>query len=164
MESVNLWGYTIFADGSIIGLRGKELAYSKQIKIQWGHKKITKRVSYARFVYYAFHFKNFNFNDKTIVIKHINNNEKDCSIDNLVAIKRKFINQGQYNGLAKLTDKQAEEIKKVYNQYKEKGMKDNDPTTKVSYRKLAKKYGVSHTLIKDIIDGKHRNKLNYIMK
>ena len=29
---------------------------------------------------------------------------------------------------------------------------------------VAEQYGVSHTLIKDIINGKHRNKDNYIMK
>ena len=69
----------------------------------------------------------------------------------------------KYNG-KELTDAEVEEIKLLYKQGKEDNLKDNDPTTKVSYRKLAEQYGVSHTLIKDIINGKHRNKDNYIMK
>lgn len=164
MKSVELWGYTIYEDGTIIGLNGKKIKNNRQIKVIWGNQKKSKFVYYARFVYYAFNYKNFNFNDNTIVVRHINGDEKDCHITNLVAIKRKFINQGQYNGLAKLSDKQAEEIKNIYITYKENGLKENDPRKKVSYRKLAEKYGVSHTLIKDIIDGKHRNKANYIMK
>lgn len=164
MRKVELWGYTIYEDGRIIGLHGKEINYNRQIKVQWGNKKKAKMVYYARFVYYAFNYKNFNFNDKTIVVQHINGDNKDCHINNLVAVKRKFISQGQNNGLAKLTDAEVEEIKLLYRQGKEDNLKDNDPTTKVSYRKLAEQYGVSHTLIKDIINGKHRNKDNYIMK
>ena len=164
MNCVELWGYKIYEDGRIVGLNGKKLSLKKQIRIIWGKNKTPRAVSYARFVYYAFNYKNFNFNDKTIVIKHINNNEKDCSINNLKAIKRKFISQGQYNGLAKLTNAQAKEIIDIYNNNKEINLKDNDPTTKISYRKLAEKYGVSHTLIREVVNGTIRNENTYIMK
>ena len=118
MRKVELWGYTIYEDGRIIGLHGKEINYNKQIKVQWGNKKKAKMVYYARFVYYAFNYKNFNFNDKTIVIQHINGDNKDCHINNLVAVKRKFISQGQNNGLAKLTDAEVQLIRKAYANHK----------------------------------------------
>ena len=91
MRKVSLWGYTIFENGKIVGLQGKEIKQGKQIKVKWGNTGKSKMVSYARFVYYAFNYKNFNFNDKTIVIKHKNGDEKDCSINNLATINRKYI-------------------------------------------------------------------------
>lgn len=164
MRKVNLWGYTIYDNGTIIGLYGKKMKPKAQIKILWGKQKKEKIVYYARLVYYAFHYKNFDFNDKTIVVRHINGNELDFNLRNLIAIKRKYIVQGQYNGCAKLTDKEVEEIKKIYKNNKEENMNINNPITKISYRKLAKIYNVSHTLIKGIISGKYRNKENYILK
>lgn len=152
MKKVQLWGYTIYEDGTIIGLKGKKINYNKQIKIKWGKQKQNRLVYYARFVYYAFNYKNFNFNDNQIVVQHINGINEDCRLENLIAKKRKYVNQGEYNKLSKLTDKQVEEIKYLYK------------NTDTSYRILAKEFGVSHTLIKSIVDGTHRNKENYIMK
>ena len=114
MRKVSLWGYTIFENGKVVGLQGKEIKQGKQIKVKWGNTGKSKMVSYARFVYYAFNYKNFNFNDKTIVIKHKNGNEEDCSIDNLTTINRKYINQGENNISSKLTDEQVKEIKELY--------------------------------------------------
>ena len=110
MKKVELWGYTIFENGKIIGLSGKELNNNKQISIKWGKQKKKRVVNYARFVYYAFNFKNFNFNDRTIIIQHINGEEKDCSINNLRPFKIKMIKQGENSSSAKLTDKEVEEI------------------------------------------------------
>ena len=118
MRRVSLWGYTIFENGKIVGLQGKEIKQGKQIKVKWGNTGKSKMVSYARFVYYAFNYKNFNFNDKTIVIKHKNGNEEDCSIDNLITINRKYINQGENNVSSKLTDEQVKEIKELYSKKK----------------------------------------------
>ena len=118
MRRVSLWGYTIFENGKIVGLQGKEIKQGKQIKVKWGNTGKSKMVSYARFVYYAFNYKNFNFNDKTIVIKHKNGDEKDCSIDNLTTINRKYINQGENNVSSKLTDEQVKEIKELYSKKK----------------------------------------------
>lgn len=65
-----------------------------------------------------------------------------------------------------ITDQQAEQIKKEYLE-----TIHNRPTNQHdkekpynSYRKLAKKYGVTHALIKQIIEGKTRNKANYKLK
>lgn len=170
MNKVELWGYTIYKDGKIIGLQGKELTRGKQIKIKWGINGKTRVVSYARFVYYAFNHRTFNFNDKTMVIQYINGNENDYSIDNLTIVDRKYVVQGQYNVSSKLTDEQIEEIKELYrqkkkfNKMKKKKIGKNDPTTNMSYRKLAEKYGVSHSMIAGIVKGQFRNSENYIMR
>ena len=165
MKKVELWGYTIFENGKIIGLSGKELSNNKQISIKWGKQKKKRVVNYARFVYYAFNFKNFNFNDRTIIIQHINGEEKDCSINNLRPFKIKMIKQGENSSSAKLTDKEVEEIKEIYLKSKENSLQKNDPTTKISYRKLAEMYGVSHTTIEGIIKGVVRlERLNLKMK
>ena len=164
MKKVELWGYTIFENGKIIGLSGKELSNNKQISIKWGKQKKNRVVNYARFVYYAFNFKNFNFNDRTIIIQHINGKEKDCNINNLKPFKIKMIKQGENSSSAKLTDKEVEEIKEMYLKSKENRLQKNDPTTKISYRKLAEMYGVSHTTIEGIIKGEFRNKDNYKIK
>ena len=170
MRKVSLWGYTIFENGKIVGLQGKEIKQGKQIKVKWGNAWKPKMVSYAGFVYYAFNYKNFNFNDKTVVIKHKNGNEEDCSIDNLTTINRKYVNQGENNVSSKLTDEQVREIKELYSKKKNvemgtnKKSKKNNPMTNVSYRKLAELYGVSHSMIAGIVKGRFRNKENYILK
>ena len=170
MGRVSLWGYTIFENGKVVGLQGKEIKQGKQIKVKWGNTGKSKMVSYARFVYYAFNYKNFNFNDKTVVIKHKNGNEEDCSIDNLTTINRKYVNQGENNVSSKLTDEQVREIKELYSKKKNvemgtnKKSKKNNPMTNVSYRKLAELYGVSHSMIAGIVKGRFRNKENYILK
>lgn len=164
MKSVKLWEYLIQEDGTIYNKNGKKINHYKQIKINWGEEKKPRYVSYARFVYYAFNYNNFNFDDKTIIIRHKNKNKEDCNINNLIAMNRKFISQGEYSSLSKLTNKDVEDIKKIYELNKEKGIKNNDPTTKISYRKLANKYGVSHTLIENIINGSARNEEKYIIK
>ena len=64
--------------------------------------------------------------------------------------------------MAKVSNEQVIKIREEYSK-KEKSLKDNEhnPITKVSYRQLADKYGVSHTLIEGIIKGKFRNESNY---
>lgn len=160
-DMVELWGYKVYKNGRILGIHGKEINKNKQIKVKWGINGKKRFVSYARFVYYAFNFKNFNFNDMAIVIKHKNGDKNDYSIDNLIAVKRKDYNQGENNVSAKLTDEQVEEIKRLYSRDSEVRTDLNDPMAKISYRKLAEQYGVSHTTIRGIVKGQFRNKDNY---
>ncbi len=112
MRRVSLWGYTIFENGKVVGLQGKEIKQGKQIKVKWGNTGKSKMVSYARFVYYAFNYKNFNFNDKTIVIKHKNGDEEDCSIDNLITINLKKVSLLDSSKIDLLYKKGYEETKK----------------------------------------------------
>jgi len=164
MNKVNLWGYTIYENGKVLEPQGKEVKKGRQIRIKSNVDKKARLISYARFVYYAFNYKTFDFNDKTIVIKFINGDKNDFSISNLSIIKRKYVIQGQYNISAKLIDKQVNEIKELYGRKNNFDDTKNNPITNISYRKLAEKYGVSHTTIAGIIKGKFRNSKNYIMK
>lgn len=165
MEYTELFGYKIFRNGKIIGLKGKELNDNRpQIRILWGKERKAVEVRYARFVYYAFNRNSFDFNDKSLVIVFKDGNKKNYSIDNLRLVSRKNIYQGENNKLSKLTNKQVESIKKEYNSYRQVGLGTNYPFKKISYRKLADKYNVSHTLIKNVIKGKTRNKENYVIK
>ena len=50
MRKVSLWGYTIFENGKVVGLQGKEIKQGKQIKVKWGNTGKSKMVSYARIV------------------------------------------------------------------------------------------------------------------
>ena len=159
MEIKNVFGYKVKSNGKILKLNGEPMKYQKTIRIVWNG--IGREVSYSRFVYYAFNMENFDFNDHSIVIIHKDNNKKNNRIENLLAVKRKDLIQGENSNSYKLTDKDVENIIKEYNDY---GTSEHDPTKKCSYRKLAQKYGVSHTLIRGIIKGDFRNKDNYILK
>lgn len=160
-KEVDLWEYKVYEDGRIFGVHGKQINKNKQIKIKWGINGDKKNVSYARFVYYAFNYKNFDFDNKNIIIKHKNGDENDYNINNLIAVERKDYNQGENSASAKLTNEQAEEIKRLYGKNMNVRSDLNDPKAKISYRKLAEKYGVSHTTIRGIIKGYFRNKDNY---
>ena len=162
MKSVKLWGYTIYENGVIIGLEGKEIKKRKQISINWGKKGKKRTVSYARFVYYAFNFDDFDFDNKIMVVKHINKDENDCNINNLMAINKKFLSHGEYSSCSKLTNKEVEEIKEMYS--KKDNSNKNNPITNISYRKIAELYGISHSMVAGIIKGRFRNEDNYIIK
>lgn len=159
MEIKDLFGYKVKSNGKILKLNGKPMKYQKNIKVIWNGT--SREVSYSRFVYYAFNVDNFNFDNHNIIIIHKDNNKKNNRIENLLAVKRKDLIQGENSNSSKLTDEDVKNIIKEYNDY---GDKEHDPTKKCSYRKLAQKYGVSHTLIRGIVNGDFRNKNNYILK
>ena len=65
---------------------------------------------------------------------------------------------GEKHKKSKLTNEEVEEIRKLYyiGEEDNKGNGLNNPTRKYSYRKLAEKFGVSHSLIKAIVKGECR--------
>lgn len=158
MNKVHLWGYTIYDNGDIYGIRGKKFKNNKQIKIN-GKIYFTSHI-----VYYAFNQDNFDLEDRNNIIIHLDGNELNNRLENLKVESKKIIVQGENNIKSKLTDKQVEEIRELYKKGKEEKVDKNDPRVKYSYRQLAEMYGVSHTLIKGIIKGHFRNKENYIIK
>lgn len=108
----------------------------------------------------------FDFKNKEILVTHKDNDQYNYNINNLVVINKRDILQGEKHKLSKLTNEQVEEIKEVYKKAQEnnQNINKNNPFVKVSFRKLAEKYNVSHSLVRDIIRGKIRNKNNYIIK
>lgn len=162
-NQVKLWGYTVYRNGDIISKNGNKITKANIIKIYNPMKNKYTNLSYARVVYYAFHQKDFNYENKQLVI-FLKNKNDGYNIDNLVCINRKETLYREKHFHSKLTDKQVEEIKAIYNAYKSKSMDKNNPFTKISFRKLGKKYHVSHTLIRGIVNGLVRNDGNYVIK
>lgn len=163
MRKVKLWDYTFCDNGDILTKGGNIIKPRREILLRWGKEKKPTWFSYKRLIYYVFNQNNFDFYNKNIVITQKNGNKNDYSLKNLTAINKKDYIQGENNPSAKLTDEQVEEIIKIYNGAKNKNRETNSPNVKVSYRKLAEKYGVSHTMIMGIVKGQFRNKKNYIM-
>lgn len=157
MKQVNLFGYKIYDNGTILKLNGKPMAFHKTIHIKVNNE--VKNVSYARVIYYAFNQDTFDFDNHSYCIKHKDNNPKNNRLDNLYMTNQKDYLWGEKNKKAKLTEEEVEEIRKLYfiGEQENKGNGLNYPIKKYSYRKLAEKFGVSHSLIQQIINGGCRN-------
>lgn len=147
MEIKNLFGYKINDKGVILGLKGTPIKKNNMIKIVWGDGSL-KEIPYAKLVYYAFH-QDLDLNDKSIVIKHIDGNKNNFNIKNLDAVEKKEYYR-ENSRKSKLTKEQINEIIKEYKS-QEEDLDKNNPFKKISYRKIAEKYGVSHTLIRNIM-------------
>lgn len=154
-DYVECLGYKVFRNGMILNKNNKELKQhilTKQIKVQINGKR--KNIVASKFVYYAFH-RDFDYLKKENIVIFKDGNESNYAIDNLEVDYRGNYLQGENNSSSKLTDKQVEEIKEKYT---------NKIIHHYTYDKLAKEYGVSPTLICQIINKKARNKRKYIMK
>ena len=112
MKKVNLFGYEIYENGTILRLSGKKpMAFHKTIEIIVNGK--AKSVSYARLVYYAFH-QDFDFENYKLLVQHKDNDYTNNAIDNLYVTNAKKHLRGKNHPRAKLTDEQIEEIKMLY--------------------------------------------------
>ena len=154
MHKIDLFGYTICDNGTILAQNGKPISYRKTIQIKINGK--TQSVSYARLVYYAFNQDEFDFQNHSYIVRH---RDEKCeplnALSNLyLTNKREYLDRDN-NKRAKLSHKDITEIRRVYLECKDNKDK-NYPFKKVSYRKLAEKYGVSHNLIKEIINGNRK--------
>jgi len=157
IEQVDIFGYKVLSNGTILKLNGKPMKYQKTIPILW-EDKISRSVSYSRFVYYAFHQEDFDFNNHSYCVKHKDNNVKNNNINNLYITDEKEYLKGEKHKMAKLTNEEVDEIRRLYfiGEEDNKGNGLNNPNRKYSYRKLAEKFNVSHSLIKSIIKGECR--------
>ena len=154
-EYVECFGYKVYKNGTIINKYNNELQQhllTKQIKILINGKR--RNISISKFIYYAFN-RDFDFTDNNIYISFKDGDNNNLSIDNLELDYKSNYLQGENNSCSKLTDKQVEEIIEKY-----KNKKEHNYT----YSKLAKEYGVSITLICQIINKKARNQKNYLMR
>lgn len=141
------FGYKVFENGRIIGLRGHEIKHAKQIKIKIKNKY--RNIEWNRFVYFAFH------QDTQLIPNNLVVKSKDGTpnLSSLYLQKRNGNLKRENRKNTKLTDKQ---IKNILIEYKLGNIKDkeldkNNPHRRVSYRSLAEKYNVSHALIRDVI-------------
>ncbi|MFS0643735.1 hypothetical protein [Siminovitchia sp. 179-K 8D1 HS] len=163
MRKVDYHGYTIFEDGRIIGLYGKEV----KKRINNGRYEIRlvidgKRKNYivARLMYFV--FVGFDISNKDLCITHKDGDYLNVHINNLQLQHRRDLIQGdKHVNRAKLTNEQVEEIRRLY-----RGKTGNNQYDKQGYslQDLANMYGVSKANIRMIISGDSRNKKDYKLK
>lgn len=163
MRSADYHGYTIYEDGTIIGLYGKEVKkrnnngrYEVRLNID------SKRCNFiaARLIYYVFH--PFDISDKNICISFKDNDKLNVHLNNLYETERKELIQGEkHKTRSNLSDQQVEEIRSLY-----KGKTGSNQYDKTGYslQDLANKYGVSKSNIMWIVKGMSRNKEDYKLK
>lgn len=153
MKQIELYGYKVFENGTILGLNGKPMNFNKTIELSINGN--SKAVSYARFVYYAFN-RDFDYKNYSYCVKHKDNDITNNNINNLYITNEREHLHRENNMKSKLTDEEIKEIKKLYfiGEEDNKGNGKNNPFKKYSYRKLADKFGVSHNLIKQVVKGK----------
>jgi len=156
-------GYSITANGEVYGLNGK----LRKPVLKQGRYEMRfsggKTYPVARIVYAVFH-EDFDLNDTNQCITFIDNNKLNVKLDNLMCVYRGDLIQGDgHRNRAKLSEETAKQIKEDYaktlanrpvNQYDRHGEYN-------SYRSLAREYGVTPSLIKQVIEGNTRNKINY---
>lgn len=163
MKSVDFHGYTIYEDGTVIGLHGKKIKINLNAgRYEVGLRIENKRVTYmlSRLVYYV--FCPFDINDKDLCVSFKDNDKLNVHLDNLFLIQRKDLIQGdKHIARAKLSDEQVEEIRNLY-----KGKSGGNQFDKVGYslKDLADKYGVTKSNIMWIVRGMSRNEDDYKLK
>jgi len=162
MLSKEFYDYTIFENGEIykgekrVSIRINDGRYETRLTIEGKRKNFIL----ARLMFLV--FKEFNIDDKNLCICNKDGDKLNINLDNLYLEDRKNLIQGdKHKNQAKISDLEAEEIRKEYNgkvgsnQHDKIGLSLND---------LAKKYNVTKGLIAQIVSGRCRNKSKYILK
>lgn len=170
MEHRNFHGYTIYADGTILGLYGKEVKKrinAGRYEVRLNVDKERKNFIVARLIYHVFHTaadgnQAFDIHDRNQCITHKDGDKLNIHLDNLVMQLRKDLIQGEsHSAIAKLTDQQAQEIR---SQYKGKAGSNQLNKKSPSMKDLADSYGVSKSNIAAIIRGESRTSADYKLK
>lgn len=164
------YDYGICDNGDIIGKRGnilkqREKEGRKEVKLSIEGKQ--KTFISARLIYCVFNNIDIETLDKDVCISFKDGDKLNVSLDNLYCVSRANLIQGQkHKSIAKLTDKQVEEIKqKYYSTLNNKPINQHDKKGGYnSYRKLAKEYNVTYPQIRHIIKGEARNEDKYKIK
>lgn len=163
MKSVDFHGYTIYENGKIIGLYGKEVKKrlnNGRYEIRLNIEGKRKNYIVSRLVYHA--FNPFDIDNKDLCISYKDNDKLNIDLSNLYLTHRKELIQGdKHQNRAKLTDDQVKEIRQIYkgktgsNQYDKQGF---------SLADLAARYGVTKANVKMIVNGESRNEKEYKLK
>lgn len=170
MRSRDFHGYTIYEDGTIIGLYGKEV----QKRINTGRYEVRLNIEQtrrnfivARLVYHIFHTaadegEPFDIKDQNQCVTHVDGDKLNIHLSNLAMHQRKDLIQGEsHTAIAKLTDEQVDEIRSLY-----KGKAGSNQLDKESpsLKDLADAYGVSKSNIAVIVKGRSRKSEEYKLK
>lgn len=169
MRTAEFYSYTITENGDVYGLYGnlrKPILKNGRLEMRFNLPEGHKVYPLARAVYKAFH-EEFDIQDKNQCITFKDNDKMNVHIDNLVCAFRGDLIQGDgHRNRVKIREEIAEQIRKDYAE-----TLNNRPINQFdkikpynSYRSLAKKYGVTYPLIKQVIEGKTRNQENYKLK
>lgn len=157
-------GYTIYEDGRIIGLHGREI--KKRLKdgryeIRLNVKGERKNYMVSRLIYYV--FEPFDIDDRNLCVSYKDGDKTNIHFDNLFLAHRKDLIQGdKHKNVSALTDEQAEEIRRLYTG--KVSVNQHDQKAGYSYQDLADMYGVSKANIMWIVKGMSRNKDDYKLK
>lgn len=163
MRKIDFHGYTIYENGTIIGIYGKEVKkrlnndrYEVRLNIEGKRKNFVA----SRLIYYA--FNPFDIENKDLCVSFKDENKQNIHLDNLYLTERKNLIQGdKHTARSKLTNEQVEEIKQLY-----KGKSGSNQYNKEGYslQDLADMYGVTKSNIMHIVKGLSRNEDDYILK
>jgi hypothetical protein len=164
MIAKDFYGYTIYEDGRIFNEKGKEIKkriHNGKYEVRLIVNGTRRNFIFARLYYYLF-IDSFEMDNKDLCISPKDGNHLNVDKNNLILIHRKDLIQGdKHKAIAKLTDKQIDEIKLLYtgwvgyNQHNKQGY---------SYNDLAKIYAVTKGEIAQIIQGRTRNQDKYKLK
>lgn len=166
----SFYDYEVTSDGRVFNKNGTEMyirLHNGRYEIQLTTSHGRKTFILPRVIYSAFNI-DFDIENKDLCIVPIDGNKLNVHIDNLKCVHRADLVQGsKHKNVAKLTDKQVEEIKQIYaktSHLRNVNQKTNIKNGHSSMEMLAKKYGVTKGLIYQIVNGLTRNANNYKLK
>lgn len=140
-------GYKVYEDGTIISPKGKTLKKGKQVLVKLSDHGLVS-VTYLKFIYFVYHQDTFKlFGDKVVKSK-----DDTTNISSLYEERR-----GKRFEKSKLDQATVEKIKIEY-ETKNRGIAPSNPHKRISYRRLAQKYSVSHVTIQKIMNGTYEVK------
>ena len=149
------YGYEVYPDGRFVK-NGEILKYQKNGQINLTVKGESKRIQGVRVLYSVFKRGGVPLERNEIIV-FIDGNKEHRNIENLDCVSKKEYDKmiGRKNPPRVLTDAEVEEIRNLYELKNEQKLKTGNQTPSISYRKLAKKYGVHFTTIQSVIQGSY---------
>ena len=169
MRTAQFYNYTITEHGEVYNKQGKIIKarlHNERYEIRFSTPNGNKIYPLARAIYKAFN-PDFDITDTNECITFKDNNKLNIHVDNLICMFRGDLIQGDgHRNRTTLTEQTAEQIRNEYAEtINNRPVNQHDGKASYnSYRTLAKKYNVTYSLIKQVIEGKTRNKDNYILR
>ena len=160
MRAIDFYNYKIYEDGSIYNHKGTSISkrvHHGRYEVRLVCDGIRKNFLLHRLMYKYF-VKDFNMEDKNLCVVTKDGNFLNLDLDNLQLKHRKDLIQGDNHKSSKLDNLTVEKIREEY--IGKSGANQFDKKT-LSYKDLAKKYGVSKGEIALLVKGRTRNKNNY---